>query len=277
MTQHIGLLMTSNEVDCIKEVMDEHIKYFDKILVLDGSSDGTEKIIRSYPQVKYFLKDRDIIDKLPNRKFEDGARHFLLSKAQEMYGYGGWITLLHGDEIFHNNPVEMAERADKQGADKINWYAMNFFLHSSDKERNLEAIKSVQERVTWYCPGFLEIRSFRNKKGVHYDIGQFHRVLPEGLGWKIYKQFPIYKHYPYRSVKQMLAKKRLNERSGFSITWRNVADGDHCFVDILPNYKVARKFDGSFHEFELEEQGSLLRRWLRAHHYVPCKIGPFSI
>ena len=106
--QQIGLMMTCNEEDCIREVMDNHVKYFDKILVLDGSSDKTEEILRSYPQVKYFLKDKDIIDKLPNKKFEDCARQFLIDKAQEMYGYDGWFTLLHGDEIWYDNPVEMA-------------------------------------------------------------------------------------------------------------------------------------------------------------------------
>jgi len=274
--EHIGLLMTCNEEDCIEEVMNEHTKYFDKILVLDGSSDKTEEIIRSYEAVKYFLKDSEIINQLPKRKFEDGARHFILSKAQEMYGYDNWITLLHGDEVFHDNPVEMAEQAEKEGAEKINWYVMNFFLHTSDKGRDLEAIKSVQERVTWYCPGFLEIRSFKNKPGVHYDIGQFHRVLPQGVGLKISKHFPIYKHYPYRSVSQMLKKKQQNDASQFSITWRNVDDVNSCFVDILPGYKIARQFDGSFHEFELANQGSLFARWLRAHRYMPCKIGSFK-
>lgn len=276
MVQHIGLMMTCNEEDCIEEVMNEHTKYFDKILVLDGSTDKTEGIIRSYDAVKYFLKDSEIIDKLPGKKFEDGARQFLLERAQEMYGYEGWLSLLHGDEIFHDDPNLIVERAEKDGAEKVNWYAMNFFLHTSDKEKDLESIKSVQERVTWYCPGFLEIRQFKNKMGVHYDLGQFHNVLPQGIGWKICKSFPIYKHYPYRSGEQMLKKKRLNEQSRFSITWRNVRDKDSCFVDILPGYKVARKFDGSFHEFELINQGSLLRKWLRAHRYMPVKIGRFK-
>jgi len=158
----------------------------------------------------------------------------------------------------------------------MNPLAMGIFLHTSDRGKDLDAIKSVQERVTWYCPGFLEIRSFKNSKQVHYPIGQAHNTLPKGVGLKIYKHFPIYKHYPYRSVGQMLKKKRLNEQSQFSITWRNVADEDSCFVDILPGYKVARQFDGSFHEFEVVNQGSLFARWLRAHRYVPCKIGPFK-
>lgn len=274
--QNIGLLMTCNEEDCIEEVMREHTRYFDCILVLDGSTDRTEEIIRSFPQVKYFLKDRDIIGKLPGRKIEDGARQFLLEKAQEMYGYDGWFTLLHGDEIFHDNPVEMAERAQKEGAEKINWYAMNFFLHTFDKGKDLEAIKSIQERVTWYCPGFLEIRSFKNKRGIYYNLGDRHKVLPYGISWHMFSKYPVYKHYPYRSVSQMMKKKRQHDQTGFSVTYRGV-DEAGIFKDILPGYKIARKFDGSFHEFEVNQQGSILARWLRAHRYMPCKVGPLEI
>jgi len=275
--QHLGLMMTCNEEDCIKEVMDEHTKYFDKILVLDGSTDKTEEILRSYPQVKYILKDKEIIDKLPNRKFEDGARQFILQKAQEMYGYDGWITLLHGDEIWHDNPIEMAEKAEGEGAEKINWYVMNFFLRRSDQGKDLNSIKSIQKRITWYCPGFLEIRSFKNKKGIYYDLGQAGRVLPQGVGWRIYSKFPVYKHYPCRSTAQMLAKKRQNQQSGFTATYNDLMDEASCFKDILPGFKIARKFDGSFHEFERDKQGSLFWRWFRSYRYMPAKIGnPFG-
>lgn len=266
--QNIGLMVTRDEEDVIKEVMDVNKKYFDNILVLDGSSDKTEEIIRSYNCVKYFLKDREIIDKLPNRKFEDGARQFLLEKAQEMYPAQGWFTLLHGDEIWHDDPNRAAEEAEKTRADKVNWYVMNFFLHTSDKSRDLDSIKSVQARITWYCPGFLEIRQFKNKPGIRYDLSQRHQILPRGVGWRIYKHFPIYKHYPYRSVAQIMKKKQQNIQSGFSVTYGRLNGPDDCFVDILPNYKVARRYDGSFHEFELKSQGSLLRRWLRGHKYT---------
>jgi len=268
--------MTCNEEDCIEEVLREHTKYFDAILVLDGSTDRTEEIIRSFPQVKYFLKDKDILDKLPNRKFEDGARQFLLEKAQAMYGYEGWFTLLHGDEIFHDNPVEMAERAEREGAEKINWYAMNFFLHTSDRGKDLASIKSVQERITWYCPGFLEIRSFKNKRGIYYKLGERHKVLPYGISWHMFSKYPVYKHYPYRSAFQMMRKKRQHAQTGFSVTYRDI-DEAGIFKDILPSYKVARQFDGSFHEFEVDQQGSIFARWLRAHRYMPCKIGSFTI
>jgi len=274
--QNIGLLMTCNEEDCIEEVMNEHVKYFDKILVLDGSGDKTEEIIRSYSQVKYFLKDKEILDKLPNQKVKDGAREFLLEKAQAMYGYDGWFTLLHGDEIFHSNPIKMAEKAEREKAEKINWYAMNFFLHTSDKGKDLESIKSVQERVSWYCPGFLEIRSFKNKKGLYYDLARHACVTPHGIGWHMFSKFPVYKHYPYRSISQMMKKKCQHEATGFTVTYRGVNEA-YLFKDILPGYKIARQFDGSFHEFEVDKQGSIATRWLRAHKYMPCRIGPFTI
>jgi glycosyltransferase involved in cell wall biosynthesis len=277
MVQNIGLLMTCNEEDCIEEVMNEHTKYFDKILVLDGSSDRTEEIVRSYDAVKYFLKDREIISKLPDNKFKDGARQFILEKAQEMFGYEGWFTLLHGDEIFHDDPNKIAEKAEKAGVEKVNWYAMNFFLHSTDKEKELEGVKSVQARVRWYCPGFLEIRQFKNKPGIYYDLSEHGKVLPHGINWKMYKYFPVYKHYPYRSVSQILKKKKRSEEVSFSASYNQIQDEASCFQDILPNYKVAREFDGSFHEFELDQQGSILNRWIRAHKYIPCRVGPFTI
>ena len=277
MVQNIGLMMSGNDVDCIQEVMESHKQYFDKILVIDGSTDGTEDIIRSYDCVKYFLKDAEILDKIPCHRPCDGLRQFILEKAQEMYPVEGWFTILHGDEIFHDDPNWVAEQAEKARAEKVNWYTMNFFLHTSDKGRDLDSIKSVQERVLWYCPGYFEIRQFKNKQGIHYDLTRYHKVFPEGIGWKIYKYFPIYKHYSYRSVAQLLKKRKENPDSFFTSTYSAIQDRDSCFRDILPGFKVARKFDGSFHEFEIKNQGSLLRRFLRAHRYMPVKIGnPFK-
>ena len=276
MVQHIGLLMTHNEEDCIKEVMDNHVKYFDKILCLDGSSDRTEEIVRSYPQVRYFLKDKQILDQVPMGKIRDGARQFILAKAQEIYGYEGWFSILHGDEIFHDNPLDAAEAAEKEGAEKVNWYVMNFFLHTSDKGRDFTAIKSLQERLLWYCPGFLEIRQFKNKRGVFYDVGQ-RGVLPKGIGWRMYSKYPVYKHYPYRSTAQMMKKRDEQAKSKFSNSFETIKDETNCYRNILPGYKVARKFDGSFHEFELNQQGSILWRWLRSYRYLPVTIGnPFA-
>jgi hypothetical protein len=91
--------------------------------------------------------------------------------------------------------------------------------------------------------------------------------LPHGIGWQIYKHFPIYKHYPFRSARLMLQKKAQHLKSGFSDSHWWYRDYDSCFVDKLPGYKQARRFDGSFHEFEIKDQGTLLGRWLRSGRY----------
>jgi hypothetical protein len=126
----------------------------------------------------------------------------------------------------------------------------------------------VQERVRWYCPGFLEIRSFKNKPGISYELGQKYKVFPQGISWRIYKHFPIYKHYPFRSANQIMKKKRSHQDTGFNKTYERFNGPDNCFMDILPGYKVARKYDGGFHEFEIKNQGSLLGRWLRSRKYI---------
>ncbi len=87
--QNIGLMMTYNEDDIIEEVMIANQKHFDKILVLDGSTDRTEDILRSFSNVVYVIKDQDLY---PRRVIGNGARQFLLEKAQEWYGHEDWNT-----------------------------------------------------------------------------------------------------------------------------------------------------------------------------------------
>jgi transposase-like protein len=74
----------------------------------------------------------------------------------------------------------------------------------------------------------------------------------------------------------MLKKKAQHSQTGFAVTYREI-DESNIFKEILPGYKIAHKFDGSFHEFEVDKQGSIIARWLRAHRYMPCKMGPFTI
>lgn len=248
MIQNIGIMMTRNEADVIDEVMTELKKYFTQILVLDGSSDGTDEIIRSYDNVKYFIKDSE----LPYEgRVKDGARQFLLSKAQEMFGYDGWFTILHGDEIFYDNPNKIIELAESQKAERVNWQPMNFYLHESDKHRDLLSIKSVQERVLWYSPAqFLEIRQFKNKKGIFYNKNRHSVVVPDGVGVLPLLYFPIYKHYPCRSPLQMIEKNKEGKKIGFfSPTFVGKESVDACFSEKWG--KINRKFDGSFHEFEM--------------------------
>lgn len=242
--QNIGLLMTYNEVDFINEVMDHNLKFFDKILVLDGSDDGTTEIIKSYQNVVYLLHDNDIY---PNRKTTDGMRQFLLEKAQEMFPVEGWFTILHGDEILVDDPNEIAKRAEKSGAEIVNWHALNFFLHSSEKSLKISLDKPIQTQIKHYTPGGLEIRQFKNKPNIYYDMRETGRVFPYGIKQKTLFDYPVFKHYVIRGPQQFQTKDG---------TWSTKIKRDEKnqpiihFDQINKFGKQVRKFDGSFHEFE---------------------------
>ncbi len=254
--QNIGLLLTYNEEDCIEEVMKENKKYFDKILVLDGSTDKTEEIIRSFDNVKYFLKEQEIF---PKRKISDGMRQFLIEKAQELYGAHGWFTLLHGDEIFVDNPNKIAERAEKAKAEKVNWHGLNFYLHTSQiKEYNPK--KNFVDQVVFYQPGTIEIRQFRNKPGICYDLTK-NGVVPKGIGWQILFDYPVFKHYRVRYAFQ----KRFNKDLGFfGVKKETKYNFEDYFLDRFdPQTKEVLKFDTDFGEFTPGKRTNFLLQVLR--------------
>lgn len=252
---NIGLLMTYNEADVIDEMMAHNRHFVDTIFVLDGSDDGTAERLNAYSEVELILKDSEVA---PNARVRDYHRQALLDAAHERYGVGHWFTLMHGDEFFHDDPRDIAERAEKQGANRVNWAAMQFFMHSSDEP--LDTSLPVQERLTWYSPFWVEIRQFKTTKNTHY--AQKHgQVIPERVGWQPYFKMPLFKHYPFRSPEQMQERLELNESRGFSGTKAQAAIYRNTYA---PEYKKACKFNGDFGAFELTKQGNLLNmmwRW----------------
>jgi hypothetical protein len=249
---NIGLLMTHNEVDVVAEVLEVNAAHVDTILALDGSSDGTLEIVRAHPKVELVLRDEEVTQ---GGRVGDWHRGVLLEAARERYGPGQWYTLLHGDEFFHDDPRAVIERAEREGAGFVNWAAMQFFLHTSDEGRDLESVRSVQERVRWYSPFWIEVRQFRDRPGARYREGEHGRVFPRGVGWRPFSRLPVLKHYPYRSPSQVTAKRA---SGGFSESWY---DGPVFRETFSSEYRTARRFSGDFGELELERQGSLLSSW----------------
>ena len=271
--QNIGLMMTYNEEDIIEDVMESHKKHFDKILVLDGSTDKTPEILQSYDNVVYYLRDEQIF---PKRKITDGVRQFLLEEAQKRYGYDGWFSLLHGDEIFVDDPNEIILKAEKQGADIVNWHMLNFFLHTSQKE-NYNDFAPLTERLTHFSPGGLEIRQFKNKKGIFFKLDQISRVLPYGLKNKPLWDYPIIRHYPERSIRQKLNR----PVNGFQSQNPNQFEKkdieqikNQLFKEILdPKNLQTRIYDGSFHELAPGNRPSFFSQWLAWRKYKEIDWG----
>ena len=63
-TLNIGLLLTYNEADVVEAMMAHNRHAVNAVFVLDGSSDGTDRILAQYPEVELVLKDEAIA---PNR------------------------------------------------------------------------------------------------------------------------------------------------------------------------------------------------------------------
>ncbi len=265
--QNIGLMMTYNEEELIGDVLKANADYFDAILVLDGSTDSTPEILKQCDKVVYILKDQDIF---PRRRVRDGARQFLLEKAQEIFPKEGWFTLLHGDEIFVDNPNTVIAAAEKSRAEKINWHPLAFFLHTSQKE-TYDKTKSLVEQAIYYQPGSMEIRQFRNKPGIFYNINQMNNVVPLGIGWKMHFDFPVLKHYVMRSPSHILNR----PRTGFSYDTLEKTDvleqvsEVSVFKDkVFDQLSQVRVYNGSFDEFEPGKRPSFFRQWLGWHRYL---------
>ena len=257
---NIGLLLTYNEADFIEEMMEANRHAVDAIFVLDGSTDGTDRILAGYPEVELVVRDEDVAP--------GGARDFhrqhLLDAARERYGVGHWYTLMHGDEIFHDDPRAVIADADAMRAKRVNWAVMQFFLRPDEPAPEPE--RPIQDQIRWYSPFWVEIRQFRDGPGVRYREGEHGRVLPHGVGWLPYWKMPILKHYPYRSHEQAARRRRSAAERGFSGT-TSVADVDGTTYG--PEYRHARRFEQDFGDLERSRQGNLLtmlwrwKRWTR--------------
>jgi len=236
--KNIGLLVTKNEEEIIEEVLSKNQKFVDTIYALDGSEDNTPKILKKFNKVKLILYEKDL-----NALRVDGIREYLLEEIRKKEGYNHWITLLHGDEIFYHNPLKVIQYAEKEEADGVVWYAMHFFLHSSDKKiwneiKNLP----VEKRVTWYAINetpWQEFRQFKLTENVKYNKIEHSRVRPHGIR-KIFSKRPIYKHYKVYCLKQFQI---------YRSRWGGLRQKE-IFIDKMPQYKYAIKFIKDFGKFE---------------------------
>jgi hypothetical protein len=206
--------------------------------------------------VELLLRDQQVTGGGPVR---DHHRQALLDAATLRYGSGQWFTIMHGDEIFHDSPRSVAAAAEAQGAHRVNWAVMQFFLHPEDDP---DPTRPVQERVRWYSPFWVEIRQFKSGPNTRYRK-RHGTVLPDGVGWRTFNRMPLLKHYPYRSPEQMRTRLAHMRDRGFSGT--PVHEAIHR-THYAPEYRRAQRFEEDFGKLEMAHQGGLLRmtwRWKR--------------
>lgn len=255
----IGLLVTRNEADVIKEVMEEYSKHFDAIFAFDSSDDGTFEIIKSFPNVVYAGKDLFLKEGPPIIK--DGIRQVLLEKAQKMFGYDGWIFSLQGDEIFHGDVRAFVESAG-EGVNRLNCLVAYFIMHTSEREtvHYEDCSLPVQDRRLFYFLTFPENCAYKNEKGIYFDLYEHMRIIPHGGSEPVWSDTMIIrKHYPMRDPFQWVLRRQDRVQRGWQPNYdgiptfisdpREIHREGHVYSDIM-------KFDGTFH---LGERGKHLK------------------
>jgi len=245
----IGLLLTRNEEDIIGEVMEEYSRHFDAILAFDSSDDRTLEIIKSFPNVKYAISEKE--SRLPREYIRDGIRQLLLDKAQKMFGHDGWMFSIQGDEIFHGDLKAFVETVGPSG-NRLNCLVAYFVLHTSERESVYKEDRSlpVQQRRLFYFMTFPENCGFKNEKGLYFDFSEHMRIIPHGPTPPVWPATMIIrKHYPMRDPEQW----RMRIKDRVERGWQPNYEGIPIFIDNPRQihregyvYTGIERFDGTF-------------------------------
>ena len=112
---HIGLMTVRNEMDVLARGLAHHARFFDRIVAIDGSTDGGRDILARHPNIRKLIADECILK--PGERFTDAHRQAGLDWIREHVGVENvWVTLCHPDERWEDDPILMAEWAARDGA-----------------------------------------------------------------------------------------------------------------------------------------------------------------
>jgi hypothetical protein len=232
----IGLMMIRDEQDMLREAIRNHVIFCDSMLVLDGTEGpervASESICRSFEQVKEYWTDADTAYERPLR---DGARQFLLERGRSLFGKGNWYVVLHGDEIWGQDPRPHLDLqpTDTQGI-AIDLY--HFFPHVSQRGAwNFAPDRSsIEALAQWYMlPPVWEDRLFFDSGEFDYEITRHSRTIPAGIQPR--KTSLVVKQYNYRSPGQSHKRAIGRSQSDWQENhYRHLLDSaDDFFVETL--------------------------------------------
>lgn len=246
----IGLLMVRDEDDILDEMLATATRWFDRILVLDGTPAGpardrTDAILDRTPEVVFRLRDEDL-----DHPVRDGARQHLLAEARRRFGTGHWIGILHADEFLDQDPRPMLA-AHNPGLDpSLRVRLVHTFLHTADRaEWATNAELPVRERLTrcmW--PGVPEARFFHDFGDRDYDVMHHGKVIPTSFRNGPLVDGYVITGYNERDPAQLLERARDRAATEWQRGhYSRLDDGlDAAFTDTLdlPDAPFAPEFAG---------------------------------
>ncbi len=118
-----AMLLIKNEIEMIERCIDDLILWVDQIVIFDdGSTDGTEEIIKRYPKVTAIYTKPDI----GNVRHESDDRQMLLEIA---HGTGcEWLLFIDADEVFEDRmKSQVYEMINDDAVNLYHFHEINFW------------------------------------------------------------------------------------------------------------------------------------------------------
>jgi len=226
----IGLMMIRDEEDMLAEALRNHVRFCDAILVLDGTRGAAQKTSRdlccAFDEVAGYWTDAETGYRLPVR---DGARQFLVERARERFGVNNWYAILHGDEIWGEDPRPLLDPEDSS-ARGIAVDSYHFFPHVSQRDTwSFDPGVSIEALAQWYMlPSIDEHRLFRDTGSHDYVVETHLRTVPPDIPCS--RRSIAVKQYNYRSPEQAHRRAVARKQEGWQTNhYQHLLDGPEAF------------------------------------------------
>lgn len=225
-------------------------RWFDRIFVLDGTTDATarcrtDEILASYPEVVHHIRDEDLAHPV-----RDGARQYLLEESRRRYGTDHWVGILHADEFLDQDPRPMLSAHDPRFDPSIRVRVAHAFLHVEDRPRwhelATEPLRSRVQHLMW--PGVPESRYFFDRGSRDYDVMHHGKVIPTSFRNGPLVDGYVITQYNERSPEQLLGRATQRSADGWQTGhYGRIGSGiDAAFTSTLdlPGAPFAPEFAG---------------------------------
>lgn len=227
---NIGLLLIRDENDILADILDLNSQWVDCFYALDGSEDWqtARGICTASGKCAGYWRDIECPYPAPP---VDGWRQFLYARATEDHGFDHWFLLLHGDELWINDPADAVVRVPD--ADGFEFRLPFAIPRTWDYGR--AAFDQLREFV---FPGWPEFRLFLGSPGVYYHPEQHFNTRPQGLHEIVRMDDMPILHFPYRSPESQRLR-----RSGAS-EW---SPENYAGADTWDDERISELFRSSDH------------------------------
>lgn len=245
----IGMMMIRDEDDVLGETLAGAVRWFDRIYVLDGTTDPdrvarTDAILAARPEVCWHARDADWFPE----GVTDGARQVLLDRIRRDHGVDNWIGVLHADEFLDQDPRPMLAARHPALHPSLRVRVAHAFLHPDDEHRWSSAVPMRQRVRHTMWPGVPESRFFFDDGSRDFDVALHSKVIPRSHRPGELVDGYVIVQYNERDPDQLVARARSRAASGWQVEHyaRVLVDDPDVFVPTLdrPDSPFAPEFAG---------------------------------